>query len=277
MQNQPSKTPSASGNENRWIDLNCDVGESTGDHIVGNDHALIPIVTSANIACGAHAGDREHITSAVRLAVQHDVAIGAHPGYPDRENFGRHMLELSEQQLSDTLRQQFTFLSKITSENEATIKYIKPHGALYHRCNFDASVARLLVEVALEFDSSLSMMGQTNTKFEEICQTLSVPFIREAYADRRYLKSGRLMPRDLPGAVITDPNVAASQAVSIATHGTVTVDFNHEINVIGDSICVHGDNPSATETIIIARNRLTAAGILIRPRQNAEKQHLRDN
>jgi len=261
MQNQPNESPSS--NEIRWIDLNCDVGESTGQHIVGDDHALIPLVTSANIACGAHGGDREHISNAVQIAVQHGVNIGAHPSYPDRANFGRQAMELSEQRLVDTLREQLAFLSEITSLNGATISYVKPHGALYHRCNIDPVTARVMVEVALEFESSLSIMGQTATKLEEICQTLEVPFIREAFADRRYLESGRLMPRHLPGAVIADPNVAASQAVSIALNQTATVDSNHKTKVIGDSICVHGDNPCAAETFKIARIQLTAAGFSI--------------
>lgn len=261
MQTQPNENPAS--NQARWIDFNCDVGESTGQHIVGNDQALIPLVTSANIACGAHAGDREHISSAVQIAVQHGVNIGAHPSYPDRANFGRQAMELSEQQLVDTLRKQLEFVSEITSLNSAGISYVKPHGALYHRCNIDPVTARVVVEVALEFGSSLSMMGQTATKFEEVCGTMGVPFIREAFADRRYLESGGLMPRHLPGAVITDPNVAASQAVSIVLNKTATVDFNHDIKVIGDSICVHGDNPIAPETCRIAKTRLIAAGFSI--------------
>ena len=261
MQNPPSETPASS--QARWIDLNCDVGESTGEHIVGNDQALIPLVTSANIACGAHAGDRGHITSAVQIAVQHGVRIGAHPGYPDRANFGRQAMDLSESQLADSLRQQFAFLSELTSRHGSAISYVKPHGALYHRCNVDAVAAQVVVEVALEFGSSMSIMGQTGTKFEEICTAMGVAFIREAFADRRYLQSGQLMPRHLPDAVITDPDSAALQAVSIATHQAVTVDSNHDIRVIGDSICVHGDNPNAIWTLKIARTQLTAAGISI--------------
>ena len=263
MQNQSEETSSTK--KNRWIDLNCDVGESTGTHIVGNDRTLIPLVTSANIACGGHGGDREHITGAVRIAVQHDVRIGAHPGYPDRTNFGRQAMELSALQIADTLRQQLEFLAEITSQHATAISYVKPHGALYHRCNVDLMTAQIVVEVAQEFGGSLSIMGQANTKFEEACNAVGVHFIREAYADRRYLESGRLMPRHLPGAVITDPNVAARQVVSIAKNGVATADSNHEIKVIGDSICVHGDNPNAIETLKLARIQLTVAGVSIGP------------
>ena len=266
MKNRSSKTPDAQNlpsKENRWIDLNCDVGESTGEHIVGSDQELIPLVTSANIACGAHGGDREHITNAVQIAVQHDVRIGAHPGYPDRVNFGRRAMDLSESQLADTMRQQLEFLSEITSQNGTAISYVKPHGALYHRCNIDAAAARVVVKTSLEFGDSMSIMGQFGTEFEQVCEAMGVTFIREAYADRRYLESGRLMPRALPGAVITDPNAAAAQVLSIATNASATTDSNHEVRVIGDSICVHGDSPNAMETLMIARTQLTVAGITI--------------
>ena len=264
MQNQPIKNKP--NDEERWIDFNCDVGESTGQHIVGDDQVLIPLVTSANIACGAHGGDREHITKAVQIAVQHGVRIGAHPSYPDRENFGRRAMELSVLQLADTLRQQLQFLSEIATHHGTEFCYVKPHGALYHRCNVDPITARVVAEVAVEFGDSISIMGQTDTRIEEVCATKGVHFIREAFTDRGYLESGRLKPRHLPGAVITDPEVAASQAVSIATSGTVTVDSNHRIAVIGDSICVHGDNPNADQILQLARKKITAAGILIGPK-----------
>jgi len=173
MENQANQNSTV--NDVYSVDLNCDVGESTGSQIVGNDQVLIPLVSSANIACGGHGGD---------------------------------------------------------------IKYVKPHGALYHCCNVDASAAQAVVELAQAFDPSLSMMGQAGTEFERICDQMNVHFIREAFADRRYLKNGRLVPRSQPEAVIRDPTAAGLQAVSIVLQAKVTIDSNHEAEVIGDSICV---------------------------------------
>ena len=247
------------------VDLNCDVGESTGSQIVGNDQVLIPLVSSANIACGGHGGDQEHVARAVQIAIEHGVTIGAHPGYPDRENFGRQAMELSSQQLADTLRQQLEFLAGIVSRFGGEIKYVKPHGALYHRCNVDSATARVVVEVSQAFDPSLSMMGQAGTEFQRICDQMNVHFIREAFADRRYLQNGSLMARNQPGAVISDPKAAGLQAVSIVLQATVAIDFNHDVEVIGDSICVHGDSPSAAEILRSTRDALIQAGVMIEP------------
>ncbi len=255
----------------RSVDLNCDVGESTGQQIVGNDAVLIPLVSSANIACGAHAGDETHITNAVKIAIHHGVTIGAHPGYPDRENFGRQAMDLSAEQLGDTLREQLEFLNAIVLRHGGEIKYVKPHGALYHRCNIDAATAETVVEVSRSFgrssgssfSRSLSMMGQAGTEFQGVCDSLNVRFIREAFADRRYLESGNLSPRSQIGGVIEDPDEAASQAVAIVFQEKLTTVSNHEVGVIGDSICVHGDSPNACEILMKSRGMLMQAGVLI--------------
>ena len=245
------------------VDLNCDVGESTGSQIIGNDPVLIPLVSSANIACGGHGGDQEHVARAVQIAIEHGVTIGAHPSYPDRENFGRLAMELSPEQLADTLRQQLDFLAGIVSRYGGEIKYVKPHGALYHGCNVDAAIAKTVVEASRAFDPSLSMMGQAGMDFQRVCDQLSVHFIREAFADRRYLKDGSLMSRSQPGAVVSDPKAAGSQAVSIVLQAKVAIDSNHEVEVIGDSICVHGDSPRAAEILQVTRDMLVRAGVLI--------------
>ena len=260
MENQ-TNNPTDGGDQ--WIDLNCDVGESSGDQIIGNDQVLIPLVTSANIACGAHGGDREHVANAVKIAVQHGVRIGAHPSYPDRENFGRQPMDLTELELADTLSQQLAFLADIVSEQDASISYVKPHGALYHRCSQDTTTARVVVETARAFDASLSMMGQGGTEFERVCETMTVPYIREAFVDRRYLECGQLKPRRFSDAVITDPNAAALQGASIALKNVVALDSDQKITVVADSICVHGDNPIAAETLRLIRAKILAAGVSI--------------
>jgi len=263
MENQANQN--STGNDVYRVDLNCDVGESTGLQIVGNDQVLIPLVSSANIACGGHGGDEQHITRAVQIAIEHGVTIGAHPGYPDRENFGRQAMQLSPQQLVDTLRQQLGFLAGIVSFYGGEIRYVKPHGALYHRCNVDAETAQAVVEASQAFNSSLSMMGQAGTEFQRICDRMKVAFIREAFADRRYLKTGSLMSRSQPEAVISDPQAAGSQAVSIVLRSKVAIDSNHEVKVIGDSICVHGDSPKAAEILRCVKDMLTRACVVIGP------------
>ena len=142
---------------------------------------------------------------------------------------------------------------------------MKPHGALYHRCNVDAATAKTVVEASRAFDPSLSMMGQFGTEFQRICDLMNVHFIREAFADRRYLKNGSLMSRSQPGAVISDPQAAGLQAVSIALQAKVAIDFNHKVEVIGDSICVHGDSPDAAEILRSARDMLIRAGVMLGP------------
>ena len=136
---------------------------------------------------------------------------------------------------------------------------------LYHRCNVDTVIAKTVVEVSREFDPSLSMMGQAGTEFQRICDQMNVHFIREAFADRRYLKNGSLMPRSQLDAVISDPKDAGLQAVSIVLQAKVAIDSNHEAQVIGDSICVHGDSPSAVEILRTTRDMLIQAGVMIRP------------
>ena len=259
MNNQSN--PASTGNDAVSIDINCDVGESTGKQIIGNDQILIPLVTSANIACGAHGGDRQHVTKAVEIAVQHGVRIGAHPSYPDRENFGRQAMDLSPEQLARTLLEQLEFLAEIVDQHGTSIKYVKPHGALYHRCNTDMSVAQVVVETVQAFDRSFLIMGQSGTEFEKACGSTGIHFIREAFADRRYLESGHLMERSQPEAVIIDPTIAASQAVSIALYNKVAINSNQKTEVIGDSICFHGDNPNAAEILRIAREKLTNSGV----------------
>jgi len=228
MENQANQNSTV--NDVYSVDLNCDVGESTGSQIVGNDQVLIPLVSSANIACGGHGGDQGHIARAVQIAI------------------------LSPEQLADTLRRQLVFLADIVSRYRGEIKYVKPHGALYHCCNVDASAAQAVVELAQAFDPSLSMMGQAGTEFERICDQMNVHFIREAFADRRYLKNGRLVPRSQPEAVIRDPTAAGLQAVSIVLQAKVTIDSNHEAEVIGDSICVHGDSSNAIKILRSTRD-----------------------
>lgn len=229
----------------RSIDLNCDVGESTGAKIVGDDDALIPMVSSANIACGGHGGDADHTTNAVRVAIQNGVQIGAHPSYPDKNNFGRIKMSMSAFALRETLMTQFDYLNQIVDRENGSVEYVKPHGALYHACLSELETAEVFLKSVVEFDSRLSILGQTGTVLESLCRQANVRFVREAFADRRYLSSGRLVPRSEANAVLQTADQICEQAVSLALGRAIATESNHGLKVPADSICVHGDSERA--------------------------------
>lgn len=229
----------------RYIDLNCDVGESLGANIIGNDDMLIPLVSSANIACGGHGGDVVHTTNAVRVAIKSGVQIGAHPSFPDTANFGRIKMSMSAVELRETLMTQLDYLSQIVDRENGSIAYVKPHGALYHACSDEQKTAEVFLESVIEFDRGLAILGQPGTLLEASCREKNVCFVREAFADRRYLKTGRLVPRTQAGAVIQTEDEICEQAVSIALGRAIATESNHCLKVSAESICIHGDSDRA--------------------------------
>ncbi|MCL4166797.1 UNVERIFIED_CONTAM: hypothetical protein GTU68_036298, partial [Idotea baltica] len=241
-------------------------GESVGSDIVGNDNALIPLVSSANIACGSHGGDSHHTKNAVRIAIENGVAIGAHPSFPDRENFGRKHMSMTPNELRDTLMPQLDYLNDIVVKSGGSVAYVKPHGALYHACAREEKTAEVLMHAVAEFDEGLSILGQTRTVIETLCLKADVRFIREAFADRRYLSNGLLQPRTIEGSVLSSENEIADQALSIATGKGITIDSNHTLQVHAESICVHGDSPQAILGLkqirsIFAHNRVVVKSV----------------
>lgn len=232
-----------------FIDLNCDVGEGVGAKIVGNDDALIPLVSSVNIACGAHGGDHQHTANAVRVAMENGVKIGAHPSYPDRQNFGRLAMSISADALRATMASQLNYLGEIVSSANGSIGYVKPHGALYHACAFEIETAEIFLEAVISFDDRLAILGQPGSAIESLCNRKQVRFVREAFADRQYLASGRLKSRDEPDAVFRTDDQIVAQAISIATGRGVTTESNHNLPIRADSICVHGDSSGALSSL----------------------------
>lgn len=210
------------------LDFNADLGEG-----YPNDSALMRIVTSVNIACGAHAGSRDTMIETVRLARQHGVRLGAHPGYPDRANFGRNEKIISASELYVELQKQVLALEEITQSFNLHLHYIKPHGAMYHQCARDATLAMPLVELARQLN--LAIMGQPGTVLETATHAAGLQYIREGFADRRYQPDGTLTPRSNSDAMLRDPILAAKQVRwLIDTQGV-------------ESICVHGDEPDAVQ------------------------------
>jgi UPF0271 protein len=224
-------------------DINCDMGESYGNRIIGNDEAIFPHITSCNIACGFHGGDPAHMDKTVRLALEHGVQIGAHPSYPDRENFGRKKMKIPPGELRAILQYQIGALCGMTAALGGRVRYVKPHGALYNTAAEDVPEARVIVEAVMSMRGELALMGLAGSAMEQVARDSGLFFIAEAFADRTYQANGTLVPRNIKGAVIDDPQAAAAQAVAVVIEHKVTTLSGEVIPVIARSICVHGDHP----------------------------------
>ncbi len=231
------------------IDLNCDMGESYGQFKVGNDGGIFPYITSCNIACGFHGGDPLHIENTIKSALRHCVQIGAHPSYPDLAGFGRRKMKLEKTELKAILKYQISALKGMAESLGGQLKYMKPHGALYNAAAADETETRIIIEAMQEVDASLMLMGLAGSISEKISKEMSVPFIAEAFADRKYTADGQLMPRGREGAVIHDPALAAAQVLSIVLNKKVESDAGTDIPVNAQSICIHGDNPAAVSIL----------------------------
>jgi 5-oxoprolinase (ATP-hydrolysing) subunit A len=235
------------------IDLNADVGESFGPWPMGQDEALIPLVTSVNIACGFHAGDPVVIERTIRLALASGAAIGAHPGYPDREGFGRRDLAMSTDELEASILYQVAALAGMVAAAGGTLRHVKAHGALYNRAVGDAAVAESIARAVRRISPDLVVVGPPASELLRAAAAAGLPVAGEGFADRAYEPDGTLRSRRLAGAVHTDPAVAAAQAVALANDGRYA------------TLCVHGDTPNAPVIARAVRAALEAAGHRVAP------------
>jgi UPF0271 protein len=247
------------------IDLNADVGESYGAWHMGQDEALIPLVTSVNIACGAHAGDPLVMAQTVSLACRNGVQIGAHPGYPDRDGFGRREISLSSDELEASLLFQLGALAAFVHEAGAELRHVKPHGALYNTAAKDVAVAAGVARAVKRFDPSLLLVGLCGSALLEAGREAGLAVAAEAFADRVYEPDGSLRSRRYPDAVLPDPEAAAEQAVSIVVLGKVTAHDGTSVPIQADTLCIHGDTPGAPEYARVVRDELAAAGVSVEP------------
>lgn len=229
------------------IDLNCDLGEGAG-----HDSELMPLVTSANIACGAHAGNRETMAEAVALAAVHGVAIGAHPGFPDRENFGRIERVITPAEVNRMVMTQIEHLAAIAGP---ALRHVKLHGALYNQVARDASLAGPLAEELARAWPRLVVFALAGSVFVDVARAHGLRVAEEVFADRTYRRDGSLTPRSLSGAMIGDPGAAVAQVLRMVQEGRVRATDGTDVAVRADTVCVHGDGPHA---VIFAR-RLHAA------------------
>ncbi len=243
----------------RQLDLNADIGERDPE----TDAALLQLVSSANVACGAHAGDEQTMRATVALAVRHGVAVGAHPGFNDREGFGRRPQQLNASEIRELLLPQLAALDAITRAEGTMLHHVKPHGAFYNQAETDPAVAVAIVSAIRAFDPTLRLVGRAGSAMEGAAREASHPFTAEAFADRRYRSDGTLLARSEPGAVITDPEEVARQVRGLVTDGEVFASNGSRVPVSFGTLCVHGDTPGATTLARRVRQELEALGVSV--------------
>ena len=240
------------------IDLNCDMGEGSG-----SDTAIMPHVTSANIACGAHAGDAATMRETLLLAARHGVAAGAHPGYPDRDGFGRREMEMTSREIYDTVTDQIRALVDIARALAIPVAHVKPHGALYNAAAVDALVARSIVRALFDTDPDLPLYALAGSVLITEAELVGVRAIGEAFADRGYERSGVLTPRGGAGALIDDPAAAAARVLRMVTRRVVQCVDGSDISVRAETICIHGDGPRAADIASEVRRVLVDEGVRV--------------
>jgi UPF0271 protein len=244
------------------IDLNCDCGESFGSWVLGDDDALLRAVTSANIACGGHAGDPQVMRSTVRLARDRGVAVGAHPGYPDLQGFGRRQLALSAEEIENSVLAQIGALAAICRAEGVRLRHVKAHGALYNAAAHDFALAEAIARAVVAYDPSLILVGLAGSALLDAGRAAGLRVAGEAFADRAYEADGSLRARALPGALIHEPKQCLAQALAIV-QGHLTSHDGAPIAVDATTICIHGDSPGATERARFVRTGLEQAGIVV--------------
>ncbi|MEL7498367.1 MAG: 5-oxoprolinase subunit PxpA [Planctomycetota bacterium] len=249
-------------NQAGQIDINCDVGESYGAFVVGNDAQVLPLIDSANIACGFHGGDPSTMQRTIELAIEHDVQIGAHPcATRDLEGFGRRPVSIPSHELDSNLKYQIGALQSIAQLHGTQVSYVKPHGALYHQIQRDESIAQVFVQAVMHLNRSFKILAADGAILQRVCAASGAELIPEGFADRRYQPNGQLVSRIESDAVIRDPELAAEQACRLAAdQATIAVDGS-TIEVHCRSICVHGDQANATEILKAINRRFGEAGI----------------
>lgn len=245
------------------IDLNCDMGEMPDLIADGTQESLFLHITSVNVACGAHAGDDATMEATVRAALERGCAIGAHPSYPDRENFGRQPMALPPEEVSRTIHDQIARLSAIAERCGATLSHVKPHGALYNQAAHDETLAHAVADGVARLNPNLLLVGLAGSPSLEVYTRAGFRVLAEAFADRRYEPDGRLRSRALPGSLLIDPEEAAAQALSIARDGRVTAFDGAVVRVRADTLCIHGDTPGSPRIAAAVAARLRDAGIAI--------------
>lgn len=249
----------------KFIDLNCDMGEMPEAIADGTQEALMAYLTSVNIACGAHAGDEATMRATIEQALQRNVAIGAHPGYADRANFGRLELDLSQDEIAESVFEQVSKLAEIATKCGARVGHVKAHGALYNQAARDAVVAGAIADGVARWRRDVVLVGLAGSVMLDVFQDAGFSVAAEAFADRRYEPNGSLRSRRFANALILDPHEAAEQALRIAQTGRAVASDGTEIRVEAQTLCIHGDTPGAILIAVAVSECLKNAGIELRP------------
>jgi 5-oxoprolinase (ATP-hydrolysing) subunit A len=247
------------------VDLNADLGESFGAWQLGDDDALLQVVTSANVACGFHAGDPLTIRRTCARAVGEGVAIGAQVSYRDLAGFGRREMTVPAAELEAEVLYQLAALDGIARAEGGRVGYVKPHGALYNRAVWDAEQAAAIAAAIASFDAALPVLTLPGSAAATAALAAGVPVVTEAFADRAYNDDGTLVRRGLPGAVLTDPEVVAARVAGLVTKGTLTSADGKELSISARSVCIHGDTPGAVRLARAVRGALEQAGVRLAP------------
>jgi UPF0271 protein len=247
------------------IDLNCDMGEIPEAIFDGTQESLMPYLTSASIACGGHAGDARTMKATIEQALRWKLAVGAHPGYPDRANFGRVELNLSPGAVADSVLEQVRALAEIAAGCGANVTYVKPHGALYNQAATNRPLAQAIADGVARWRRDVAIVGLAGSLMLHVFQEAGFRIAAEAFADRRYEPDGSLRSRKFEDALIRDPAEAGRQALSIAERGMVVACGGIEIPANAQTICIHGDTPGAPEIAAAVTQTLRNAGVEIRP------------
>jgi len=247
------------------IDLNSDVGESFGEYMIGLDKEVLNYVSSANIACGWHAGDPMVMRDTVREAYKSNVGIGAHPGFFDIMGFGRRNMTVSPDEMKQYTIYQLGALYGFVKAAGAKMQHVKPHGAMYNMAAKDSELAQAIIDGIWEVDRDLIVLGLFGSELIRAAKEKGLKAANEVFADRSYNLDGTLVARSFPGSMILDKNIAISRVIRMVKEGKVIAINGEDINIKVDSICVHGDNPEAVQFVKAIKEELTTAGVEIKP------------
>jgi UPF0271 protein len=245
------------------IDLNCDMGESFGVWKMGNDEAILPFVSSANIACGFHGGDPATMRKTVAAALKNGVSLGAHPGLPDLQGFGRRNMAITDQEAYDMMVVQIGAMAAVAASQGAALRHVKAHGQLYNMSVKDEGLARALAQATFDVNPALVFYGLAGSKMLDIAESIGLQVASEVFGDRTYSPDGTLSPRNKPGAMIEDVKVSIRQVLQMVQQGTLTANDGSTIKVRADTLCIHGDQPGAPAFAKAIRDALQAAGIAV--------------
>ncbi len=247
-----------------YVDLNCDMGEGFGSYSVGNDEGLLELVTSANIACGYHAGDPIIMNRTVELALKNNVAIGAHPGLPDIMGFGRRSMAVTPQEAKVYVMYQLGALQSFVTAHGGVMQHVKPHGALYNMAAKDYQLARGIAEAIYDVNPELIFVGLANSMMIRAAEELGLRAASEVFADRAYSRDGNLVARGISGAVIHDKDLCIKRVTEMVRNKTVATIEGEALTITADTICIHGDNPTALEFAVALREAALEQGIVFR-------------